>query len=83
MSTPSRPSLLPSQVGMASVTVTKKTTLRIELTATATLIDVVSNIGGTMGLFLGFSFLSAVEAVYWAVVPIVGKWQKWTGRKVA
>ena len=70
-----RPSLLLSNVGVASVFVTKKTTLRIELTATATVVDIVSNVGGTLGLFLGFSFLSAVEAVYWALVALMG-WAK-------
>ena len=35
-------------------------------TATVTIIDMISNIGGTLGLFSGFSILSGVELLYWA-----------------
>ena len=43
-----------------------KTTMRIFVTAAVTVIDMISNIGGTLGLFLGFSLLSGVELLYWA-----------------
>lgn len=39
--------------------------LRITLTATVTIMNALSSIGGTLGLFLGFSILSAAEIVYW------------------
>ena len=42
-----------------------KTTQQILLTASATTIDIISNIGGTLGLLTGFSLLSGVELVHW------------------
>jgi len=33
----------------------------------------ISNIGGTLGLFCGFSLLSGVEAIYWAAATIADK----------
>ena len=42
-----------------------KTVNMIEMTAAATLIDMISNIGGTLGLFCGLSILSLVEILYW------------------
>ena len=53
--------------------VSQRTTLSIVVTATVTAIDVLSNIGGTLGLFCGFSLLSAVEIIYWMA--------KWAGKK--
>lgn len=35
------------------------------ITSTMTTIDMVSNIGGTLGLFSGFSILSGIEIIYW------------------
>ncbi|XP_023332910.1 uncharacterized protein LOC111704798 [Eurytemora carolleeae] len=32
--------------------------------------DKISSIGGTLGLFLGFSFLSVVDIVYWVIKTI-------------
>ena len=52
-------------VGVIKVWVDKKTTLEMVVTATVTVIDMISNIGGTLGLFCGFSILSAVEFVFW------------------
>lgn len=46
--------------------INQKTTMEIVMTATVSTIDVISNIGGTLGLFLGFSLLSGVELIYWA-----------------
>ena len=42
-----------------------KTTILIEMTATVTGIDMISNIGGTLGLFTGFSIISGVEIIHW------------------
>ncbi len=42
-----------------------KTTMEMVMTATVTVIDMISNIGGTLGLFCGFSILSVVEIIYW------------------
>ncbi len=39
--------------------------MRVVRTATMTTVDLVSNIGGTLGLFCGMSVLSMVEIVYW------------------
>ena len=35
-------------------------------------VDIISNIGGLLGLCMGFSMLSAVELVYFAVKYVVG-----------
>ena len=53
-------------MGLVRVYVEKKSTLKIVLTATVTVIDMISNIGGTLGLFCGTSLLSAAEIIYWA-----------------
>ena len=39
--------------------------MKIVETATVTAVDMISNIGGTLGLFTGFSLLSGVEILYW------------------
>jgi len=47
-----------------------------ERTATVTFVDMISNIGGTLGLFCGFSLLSGVEFLYWtanALAPNLAK----------
>ncbi len=49
---------------MIHVYISKRTTLEMVATATATVIDMISNIGGTLGLFLGFSILSGFEMFY-------------------
>ena len=46
----------------------KSTTLtEILMTASVSTLDVISNIGGTFGLFTGFSILSGVEMIYWVI----------------
>ena len=35
-----------------------------------TLIDFISQIGGLLGLFLGFSLISAIEIVYWLTLRL-------------
>ncbi len=47
------------------VYIDKKSTMKIVQTATVTLTDMISNIGGIIGLFCGVSFLSLAEMVYW------------------
>ena len=54
-----------NNVGHLLVFVSSKSTLCIIQTATVTAIDMISNIGGTLGLFTGVSLLSAAELVYW------------------
>ena len=44
----------------------RKTVMRMLATATVSAVDMISNVGGTLGLFTGFSILSGVEIVYWA-----------------
>ena len=70
------PSPSASQMTTLTLEVSKQTTLRMELTATVTAIDMISNIGGTLGLFLGFSFLSGVEILYWIVRSCAKKERK-------
>ncbi|TRY80058.1 hypothetical protein TCAL_06773, partial [Tigriopus californicus] len=50
------------------ITAKRRTALRILKTATVTFIDMLSNIGGTLGLFCGFSILSGVEILYWIII---------------
>ncbi len=64
-----------AQVGSVFVYVNKKTTLQIVQTATVTILDMISNIGGTLGLFCGVSILSVVEALYWAGLIFLAKFQ--------
>ncbi len=45
--------------------------LRIVKTATMTAVDMVCNLGGALGLFCGFSALSAVELVFWTYRGLV------------
>ncbi len=52
-------------VGVLKVYIDKKSTLKVVLTATVTFVDMISNIGGIMGLFCGISFLSLAEIAYW------------------
>ena len=47
------------------VYVHRKTAMKILVTATISAIDMISNIGGTLGLFSGFSVLSGAELVFW------------------
>ena len=47
--------------------------IRIVKTATVTPVDIVSNVGGTLGLFSGFSILSGMEIVYWILIWISSK----------
>lgn len=41
-----------------------------------TTIDMMSNIGGTLGLFCGFSILSAIEIIYWGWKLMVERFPK-------
>ena len=50
-----------------------KTVTEIVMSPAATLMDKVSNIGGTLGLFSGFSILSGIEIIYWIVIAIMSK----------
>ena len=52
--------------------VTRRGTQRILKTATITAIDMISNIGGTLGLFSGFSVLSGLEIIYWMMLCGLG-----------
>ncbi len=60
-------------VGLVKVFVDKKSTLRIIQTATVTIIDMISNIGGTLALFSGFSILSGAEMLYWMFKMVTKK----------
>ncbi len=48
-----------------SVSMAHHLTLEITRTATVSAVDVLSNIGGTLGLFCGVSILTLVEVAYW------------------
>ena len=44
----------------------------ITVTAAATPLDMLGNVGGTLGLFCGISILSVVEAIFWILKTIHG-----------
>ena len=46
---------------------------RIEKDRAAKFVDILSAIGGTMGLLTGFSIISGVEIIYFVVRIILGK----------
>ena len=48
-----------------------------EKTTRMTLLDFIANMGGYLGLFAGFSFLSLVEMVYWIVAKFFLNLQKY------
>lgn len=50
---------------MISVYISDRATLHIVKSATMTIVDLISKIGGTLGLFCGFSILSGFEIAYW------------------
>ena len=52
-------------VGRIKIYTVNKSTQCVLQTATVTAVDMISNIGGTLGLFSGMSILSAVELLYW------------------
>ena len=54
------------ELGLVSALAGSREAQRIVVTATVTAIDMISNIGGILGLFSGVSVLSLAEAIYWA-----------------
>ena len=53
-------------MGIISVKMPRHT-LRITKSASTTVIDMISNIGGTLGLFMGCSLISGMEILYWVL----------------
>ena len=53
-----------------------KVAMRVVTTATMTTLDLIANMGGTLGLCCGFSVLSGVEILYWAAKALGGKRRK-------
>ena len=49
---------------------------RIEKDRAAKFVDMLSAIGGTMGLLTGFSIISAVEIIYFAALLVFSKLKK-------
>lgn len=49
-----------------TISFSQRTALQIMVTSAVTFAGAVSNIGGTLSLFCGFSVLSAFEILYWA-----------------
>ena len=49
------------------------TALRFDITSSTTFVDMVSNLGGILGLFAGFSLLSGIEVIYWMAMYIASK----------
>ena len=49
---------------------------RVTKDRAAKFVDMLSAIGGTMGLLTGFSIISAVEILYFAVKMILNAWKK-------
>ena len=66
--------VLQRQVSIIKVSWGHPSVMRITKMATATAVDMTSNIGGTLGLFCGFSLLSLVEIIYWVGRAVKGAW---------
>ncbi len=62
------------------LSISHRGTERILKTATMTAVDMVSNVGGVLGLFSGFSVLSGLEVAYWAVICMCRRRRKKNGK---
>ena len=63
------------------LSISHRGTERILKTATMTAVDMVSNVGGVLGLFSGFSVLSGLEVAYWAAICMCRRRRKNKGRR--
>ena len=51
----------------------KSTAWEFQHAPSKTLANYIAELGGFLGLFTGFSFLSAVEIIYWIIIPFMKK----------
>ena len=51
----------------------KSTFWQFQRAENMTLADYIAQLGGFLGLFLGFSFVSAIEILYWLTIRLVRK----------
>ena len=51
----------------------KSTAWEFQRAQRMTIANYVADMGGLLGLFTGFSFISAVEIIYWLVFPMMKK----------
>ena len=68
-------------VGGLVIEFDRVTATAVTKTAAATPLDMMGNVGGTLGLFCGISILSVVEAAYWTVKTVLGWWAHMGSRK--
>ena len=51
----------------------KSTAWEFQHAPSKTIANYIGELGGLLGLFTGFSFLSAVEIIYWIIIPFMKK----------
>ena len=51
----------------------KSTAWEFQRAQSMTIANYIAEMGGLLGLFTGFSFLSAVEIIYWLIIPLMKK----------
>ena len=51
----------------------KSTAWAFQHAPSKTMGNYIAELGGLLGLFTGFSFLSAVEIIYWIIIPFMKK----------
>ena len=51
----------------------KSTAWEFQHARSMTIANYVAELGGLLGLFAGFSFISAVEIIYWIIFPVMRK----------
>ena len=51
----------------------KSTAWEFQHAPSKTMANYIAELGGFLGLFTGFSFLSAVEIIYWIIIPFMKK----------
>ena len=51
----------------------KSTAWEFQRAQSMTIANYIAEMGGLLGLFTGFSFLSAVEILYWLIIPLMKK----------
>ena len=55
----------------------KSTILQFTRQQSMTVVDYISQLGGLLGLFLGFSFISGVELFYWLTIRLGKNIRQW------
>lgn len=63
-------------IGMVNFYFERASVLQFKRALRMTMIDYISQIGGLLGLGIGFSLISGVEMIYWITLRLVGNYRK-------